>query len=97
MQARMPRGAEARREHLSDVGHDRGMRAGLGLANDEQPVEELQAFADEHTQIHEPLVLDAAPATGLHVRLDHHRSHGRHRIGTESDRQWRRGDSPLRA
>lgn len=75
MQARMPPGAEGRRERLTDVGGDRGMRAALGLPDHEQPIQEIEALADEHAEVYKPVILHPPQATGLHIRLDH-RSHG---------------------
>ena len=71
----MPPGAEGGREHLADMGGDGGMRAALGLADDERAIEELEAFAREHAEVHEALVLDPTPPAGLHAWLDRRR-HG---------------------
>ena len=60
---------------VADVSGDRGMRAALGLPDDEQTIQELEALADEHAKVYEPVILHPPQATGLHMRLDH-RGHG---------------------
>jgi hypothetical protein len=42
----------------------------LGFANDEQPVEQLDALALEHAELDEPVVLDAPQPPGLDFALD---------------------------
>ena len=71
----VPAGAERSLQHPGDL-RDRGsVQAALRLADDEETVEELETLAGEHSELHEPLVFDAAPAPGLELRLDH-RAHG---------------------
>src|SRR5207248_5522578 len=93
LKARMPPGAEGRRQHLADLRHDRGVGAALGLPDDEQAVEQLEALTDEDAEIDETIVLDAPPAPGLHIRLDHGH-HSRQGNGTLQDRQRLRSDTP---
>ena len=76
----MPAAAEGPRQHPPDLGDDRGMRAALGFLRDERAVEQFQALAPEHAEVHEALVLDSAPAPGPHVWFGH-QGHGRHAIG----------------
>jgi len=45
--------------------HDRGVGAALGLPDDKQAVEQLEAFTHKCAELDKPLVLHAPPAPGL--------------------------------
>jgi hypothetical protein len=73
LQADVPAIAERRPEELADLSDDRGVAAALRFPDDERAVEQLQAFADEDPELHEPLVFRSTPAAGLRVRVDDRR------------------------
>jgi hypothetical protein len=71
----VPAGSERSLQHPGDLRDCRSVQAALRLADDEETVEELETLAGEHSEFHEPLIFDAAPAPGLEFWLDH-RAHG---------------------
>src|SRR5207244_3253510 len=78
--------------HVANLRHGRGVWTVLRFADDQEPVEQLQALTVEHAEVDEAVVLHAAPAASLHRLLGQQR-HGRYGSERRRHRQCPRSDT----